>query len=459
MQEPSDIPKLNTSDLNQLRGARWELDGEVLHVSTDGPGVSLQAIREGGEASLVPLLDEQQQTRWFLKLFMGDAPQRRRRAEWLIRQQMQQWLPELSGVPRQWIDTRVCGRPDGFEQDFAGYLAASAPGEPWNEFKLRIKESGRFISDDCRQRWVRQLVRATAVLEQHGLVHGDLSQSNIVVKGDSGELFLIDFDAFVADAAPAEVQRLTCGEGGAVGTEHYMPVDLEQRRASGDPGIAPYSDRRARDVLVLELLCYDASLAAEDPGSIWNWSEIEQRLRSAGLNHALPYFLRPEILSAAESERVSSLELAAALRIGRPATAISRPADSSAAESAEWSRCGQRVRDALWSLNVAQWILLGFAVPDFLQHRVGIRSLQNSDTGWWIAVLAGVVIIAVGGRQTSRIAFGEETPTWCQVGPFLIPVPAFQTNVESPTVRRTVVLMRLTLSTILLGGIMLLLGT
>jgi serine/threonine protein kinase len=91
----------------------------------------------------------------------------------------------------------------------------------------------------------RQLLRATAALERRGIVHGDLSDNNVIVDAASGALCLIDFDAFVAADAPDDIQRLSLGDGGAIGTPDYMPVDLQKCRNAGEDDVSPYSDRQS----------------------------------------------------------------------------------------------------------------------------------------------------------------------------------------------------------------------
>ncbi len=67
------------------------------------------------------------------------------------------------------------------------------------------------------------------MLEQAGLVHGDLSANNVVIDLDPPPnrpaLYLIDFDAFFAPAAGA-IQSVTVAEGGTYGTPGYCPPGL-----------------------------------------------------------------------------------------------------------------------------------------------------------------------------------------------------------------------------------------
>ena len=95
--------------------------------------------------------------------------------------------------------------PETATLDFAGYLARAVPGKTWLELKTSINDNSVPFPEDFRWRCVRDLVLALSVLEQEGIVHGDLSPNNIVVdldaRPDQPALYLIDFDAFVAPAA------------------------------------------------------------------------------------------------------------------------------------------------------------------------------------------------------------------------------------------------------------------
>ena len=106
------------------------------------------------------------------------------------------------------------------------------------------------------------------MLEQEGIVHGDLSPNNIVIDieapPDQPALYLIDFDAFVAAAAKGN-EAVTVAEGGTYGTEGYCPPDLLAAAADGDGSASPYSDRYGRDMLLVELLIMDPAFRRTIP--------------------------------------------------------------------------------------------------------------------------------------------------------------------------------------------------
>ena len=221
--------------------------------------------RSGAEGKAYPLLARDGTVAAYLKFFTRPTPQRLDRTAWLIGQQMHTWLPGLVAAPLLWIDTRLSPRSAEIDFDFAGYIAHAVPGETWLELKNRIVETGIALPEEFRWRCIRDLVLATAVLEEAGIVHGDLSPNNIVIDRDApaGEpaLYLIDFDAFVAPAA-GRSQAVDVAGGGTFGTDGYCPPDLAARAAAGDGAAAPYSDRYGRNMLILELLLIGSRPAA-----------------------------------------------------------------------------------------------------------------------------------------------------------------------------------------------------
>jgi len=99
----------------------------------------------------------------------------------LIAQQIHTWLPGLMAAPLAWGDTRHAHRPANATFDIAGCLAQAVPGKTWLELKSAIHENSVRLTDDFRWRCIRDLVLALSVLEQEGIVHGDLSPNNIVI--------------------------------------------------------------------------------------------------------------------------------------------------------------------------------------------------------------------------------------------------------------------------------------
>jgi serine/threonine protein kinase len=291
--------------------------------------------RSGAEGKAYPLLDPAGSVDAYLKFFTRPTPRRLSRTAWLISQQMQNWLPNLAAAPLLWADTRNIQRPAGLNFDFTAYLAQAVPGETWLELKNRIKDGKTSLPEEIRWRCLSDLVLAAAVLEQAELVHGDLSPNNIVIdlaaEFRQPLLYFIDFDAFVAKAAGKD-RLIFLADGGTYGTEGYCPPDLSKRAGAGDVLVAPYSDRYARDMLLLELLLMDHGFSSDDPPAAWNPDRLHRcyaALRARGdqarwrnLNHLEP----PKVFALSERERPTSVELASGLGLSMPPRPILRPA-------------------------------------------------------------------------------------------------------------------------------------
>jgi hypothetical protein len=284
--------------------------------------------RSGAEGKAYPLLGRDRTVAAYLKFFTRPTRKRLDRTAWLIAQRIHAWLPGLAAAPIAWGDTRLASRAAEGEFDFAGCLSRAVPGKTWLELKTAINENSVRFSEDARWRCVCDLLASLAVLEQAGIVHGDLSPNNVVIdlEARTGEpmLHLIDFDAFVADAAGPN-RAVALAEGGTYGTDGYCPPDLAAAAIDGDGSVAPRSDRYGRDMLLLELLLMDCGLSPDDPPSIWSRDQLDRRLaawrgrgdreRFAALSH-----LDPEALFAlADEDRPSSAGLAEGLGLPLPA--------------------------------------------------------------------------------------------------------------------------------------------
>lgn len=283
--------------------------------------------RSGAEGKAYPLLGYDRSVAAYLKFFTRPTQKRLERTAWLISQQMHTWLPGLAAAPLVWVDTRHAHRPESTTLDFAGCLARAVPGETWLELKNSISGNAVAFDEVLRSRCICDLVRALAVLEQEGIVHGDLSPNNIVIDLAAGPdrpaLYLIDFDAFVAPAAEGN-QAVTVAEGGTFGTAGYCPPDLAAAAAGGDASAAPYSDRYARDMLLLELLIMGCGLSPDDPPQLWNREQLDRRYAAwqarcdPGHLRTLSHLDPATLFTLAEQERPASTELAAGLGLPLP---------------------------------------------------------------------------------------------------------------------------------------------
>jgi serine/threonine protein kinase len=282
--------------------------------------------RSGAEGKAYPLLDYDRAVAAYLKFFTRPTPKRLARTAWLIAQQLHTWLPGLAAAPLLWVDTRA-GRRPASKLDFAGCLSRAVPGKTWLELKTSIQENSLPFSREFRWRCVRDLVLALAVLEQEGIVHGDLSPNNIVIDidapPDQPALYVIDFDAFVA-ATAGDNGAVAAAEGGTFGTEGYCPPDLAVAAGRGEGSVAPYSDRFGRDMLLFELLMMDCGLSPDDPPASWGGDQLKRRHAAwkarcdPDLLRTLPQLEPASLFALAEQDRPASKELAAGLSLSLP---------------------------------------------------------------------------------------------------------------------------------------------
>jgi hypothetical protein len=327
-----EILVLSNIQAKALAGSLLAIGEEIYRLKDYDPAYpGVPPWRSGAEGKAYPLLGQDGSVLAYLKFFTRPTQKRLNRTAWLIGQQIHTWLPGLAAAPLFWVDTRLGPRSAGAGFDFAGCLASAVPGDTWLERKNQIAETGASLPAEFRWRCVADLVLATAVLEQAGIVHGDLSPNNVIVDlsapPDKPALYLIDFDAFVASAAGAD-EAVSVAEGGTFGTDGYCPPELGERAAAGDDSATPYSDRYGRDMLILELLLMDRGLPAEDPPEKWNRSRLQQLLGAMqegcdpARRQTLEHLQIPQVFSLPEQQRPTSTELAARLGLELPESPV-----------------------------------------------------------------------------------------------------------------------------------------
>ncbi|MDX2037863.1 MAG: protein kinase family protein [Isosphaeraceae bacterium] len=274
---------LTNTQAAALAGKRWTIDGVVYRFRDFDPGRRGQPPwKSGAEGKAFPLLGPDGKTSAYLKFYHRTTRDRFERTLFLIRRRVHRWDRSLAAAPRDWLDTQRCGRPPGVGFDFAAGFSQCVPGMTWLEAKFQIETGSLELSPEFRLRCARDLLRALAVLERRGLVHGDLSPNNLIIDPTASPVdpavSLIDFDAFVALESDEPWARLTVARGGSAGTEGYAPASLLDRLVDGTDlaAVAPETDRHARDILLLELLGFDLELAedysADSPASEWGES-------------------------------------------------------------------------------------------------------------------------------------------------------------------------------------------
>lgn len=329
------ILPLTQTQAKVLAGCAWRVAGRDYVFKPRNPKEpGTTPWKSGAEGMAYPLQNRSGTPTAYLKFFNNDSPKRFKRVEWLIFQGLPQWIPHLAAAPLLWLDSREVGRPDGVDFDLTGCVADLAPGDTWLELKFRLSENSGLLSSEMRWRMASDLIYALAVLEKPGLIHGDLSPNNLLVHlaahRDLPAVRIIDFDAF---AVPGEATALalTVAEGGTYGTAGYCPPDLVKKAETGDLSIQPYSDRRARDMLLLEFL-FAAAGHEDRPPAEWDLSKLETTYSAlhnrcpAAKAGVLEHLHPARVFSLAEGQRPSSNKLAESLGLNIPPISFkSRP--------------------------------------------------------------------------------------------------------------------------------------
>jgi len=430
---------LSRLQARELAGKRWAYNGAACTFADYDPALPGEPPWiSGAEGIAYPLLGPDGRARAYAKLLheLRATPKRFNRTKWLIEQRLDTWTPELSAAPCRWLDTTVVGRPVGVSFDFMCSVANAVPGKTWLEVKLDVANGAVSVDGPVRERCIEDLIRGLVFLERSGLVHGDLSPNNVIIDLQAGPgepaLYLIDFDGFTA-AAAGELSRLSVGEGGTIGTEGYCPPELTQKSGQNGFSAAPFSDRYGRDVLLVELLCFDDACDEEDPASQWDPEKVQRRLAESGFDKRLPHLFRPDLFRLSENRRPRSHDLARALRIPIPPRIKSRPTghgrvgwETSIHRSSLLSRDGllAKVVFALWALCVVHWGLMSFRAAGWLAS-------PSSEAGFGAYLLAlgarvfvGLGVSALGILGLSLWAFAEDRPQQIQFRGWWLRIPA-----------------------------------
>lgn len=274
------------------------------------------------------------------------------------------------------------------------------------------------------------------MLERNGIIHGDLSPNNLRVDLSAGmqdpAAYLFDFDAFVAPAA-GELGTLTTEDGGVFGTEGYCPPDLHEGTEQAEADIAPYSDRYGRDMLVLELLCYDRSLPFDLPPSYWPREVLLERLQRIGADRAVPYLTRQDLFSIPESERPSAAKLAQQFgmnvpppikRRGRPIVTKSRRKAFSSPRGDLAAKTLTVVLALLWVLCSAHWAIISHRVGGWLvgadRSTVAAAGLIPSA----LRLLASGSLLLAGMYGLACLAFAGPSRQTFELAGYQLELPA-----------------------------------
>lgn len=228
------------------------------------------------------------------------------------------------GLPHAWVTTQRYGRPKGCDFDFIATFHDAAVGQTWRDVKKAYhgeKEATYGLPTlKNRVRAAKNLVATLAAFESigpSGFVHGDVSDRNLIVDARTGKISLIDFDAFVYQTSMTlKHPRITRGDGGVTGMSGYCPRDLDD--CFDDYAVA-YSDRRARDMLLLELLGFATTDPRDHaPGTWQNRNSTLTVVKPLAQQLGLTHLFDTSVFDCPESERPTSRQLADSLDISIP---------------------------------------------------------------------------------------------------------------------------------------------
>lgn len=417
-------PSLTQVEARKLAGRRWVIDGETYRFANYDPSEpGYPPWKSGAEGLAYPLLGSRGKIVAYVKSFeeMKVGLTRVRRTEWLIGQHLHKVAPELQAAPCRWLDTTHVGRPDQVNFDFACSFSSAVAGQTWLETRVDVADGIVQLDAEFRERCATNLLNALAHLERCQIVHGDLSPNNVIVNINAPQnepaLWLIDFDGFSAPGAGSELNRLTTGEGGTVGTRGYCPPELYQKHTAGDRSIAPFSDRFGRDMLLLELLCFDECCDYEQPVCDWSADQVQSRLQKSLLAGRLPHLFGPAVFSLEEARRPSSEQLIQAVQptssgvanvsaASPPIAPVSKPALSVSLSAT----CGRIAFRALWLICLTVLALLSFAgtrlAATELGRETGVLASAAQlfcGTGFFVAVATPMTIQTFASSQPTAV--------------------------------------------------------
>ena len=405
--------------------ARW---GGV-HVRRLRPAAAGPAtVEDRREGIAYPLLGPNGQARAYVKFFdeLKVSPKRIDRTRWLIDQRIDTWAPELRGAPRTWVDTKLVGSPQGISFAFTCSLAEAVPGPTWLEAKFAVAEKVLRLDEELRRKFAEHLIRALALLERSDTIHGDLSPNNIIVNPAArlrrAHAVLDRFRRILPQGRRCTWLSFPLPKAGLSVRGAIVRRTLSGKRSRTIASAAPYSDRFGRDVLLVELLCFDESCDAEEPASQWSRQKIQSVLSRSALAQKLSHLVSDDLFLRPEDRRPSSCELARAWGIATPPRVKRRNAVPISVSPPTGVRaypmlgslrsCLQNTVFILWLVCMVQWGLVCALAPRLL---LGVAPLRGRCSSW---TLVGLCTSSAGGvgsvprwRNTAVVlAFARSQP-------------------------------------------------
>jgi len=207
--------------------------------------------------------------------------------------------------------------------------------------------------------------------------------------------------------------------------------------AQRDPSQAtPFSDGYARDMLLLELLCFDSDCDFEAPPMRWDHALIASGLANGVLGQRMQHLQSDDVFQQAEERRPTSRDLAWAVgvptppRIKQPRPSRQTPVELRNAPNnhllgnvESWLRKGIVL---LWLLCVVHVALVAVWFTGWLLGDGSVQTMTPTGTrlllGARLFLTAGAFLGGFAGL--SLLAFAERQPRFINVVGFWFRIPA-----------------------------------
>ena len=300
------LPAMSQNQARKLTGKRFMVGKSEFFFENK--------IVSGGQAIAIPLKNRDGRRIAFFRTHSATSktPVNIERTSWLIGQRLHLLSKTFTGVPQLWVDTRKQGRPSGIDFDFDGAILGLAIGRSWKSFKQEMELTKTQYPDaKFRLQLASGLIQRLASLERlgpDGLIHGDLSDANIIVDRNTASLNLIDFECFIFESSTLSNSKLKVKDGGSMGTKGYVPDwHLDDYSPEGEP----FGDRFARDMLLIEILGFREDIPCDESPLHWEAREkVLAEIEPLATGLKLSYLQDPYVFEWWEEDRFTSIELA-----------------------------------------------------------------------------------------------------------------------------------------------------
>lgn len=386
---------MNLSMHRNWQGQWQPLDGEEFYFFTGSdtygpPKAHLPGFWTGSEGLAHPIRDRSG-TKYVLKSFTQDCPERDQRMRWLCDKNLGHSIPVslLRGAPYKYLGPPIQAQ-----------ICPFVEGRTWSS----LKDAEVSLNFDQRLWLAFSLAESARILEEGlTLCHSDLSPGNMLIDslGTNGlpHLALIDFDAYFHKEVPV----LPVGLGQTQGTPGYQAPESVQANRIID------SDRFSLAIHIHEFLAFGVDPDLGEPDHLF----FEQEDLNAGKAEPTPRFkkvwgpgidslLRRALSAKKAQERPSPAEWCEAFRDLRPGLNL----ETSLLLTAEHS--GQRQRFDLQSPTID----LSEGLKD---KRVALRLTRKSH-GYHVAALDKNCVAILHDAETNKDLRLDTTPREVKAG-------------------------------------------